>query len=253
VTPTPLSSAQWQAVKACYRDMPDEARKPIEDRVMICAHSIRERITLKPAATRDELMQLHDAARQLADKMAAISDDARNTLVSPSSPSANTLALLAQQEKAATLVRWIQPAPKGIDVQPIDREALEQFESQKSVTLAPPRRGELALSLVELQRQVALFADHAKAKAENIERGKSGADAESLAWLVQQLDYILQHYRIGQVNRSYKDDACKQFVTLLANAAAKAAGEPPYRSGSIDEAMKAVIRRRGEISPDKRG
>ena len=109
-----------------------------------------------------------------------------------------------------------------------------------------PRRDALSL-LGQRREQISALSRWMRAAADGLEAVKRGPnpDTENLKWLVQQCDYILEHHGIGPITRTYKDERPKCFVTLVANAAARAAGREPFGPGSIDEAMKRVIEIRG--------
>jgi hypothetical protein len=115
-----------------------------------------------------------------------------------------------------------------------------------------PKRDALVL-LGERQANISAIADWLQAASGKIVPGKRGADSDSLGWLVQQCDFILQHFGAGKLSRSYKQDGSSaRLIKIVSKTAAKAAGEPPYGSGSIDEALKSVIKQRGENSLRKR-
>jgi hypothetical protein len=202
--PNPLSDDEWREAQALYPNLPDQARRPLEDRVALSAHFIKTRQSSGPAETRRKLAHLRELADELSRELAeaAADDDTMMAIVSVgasdpsrgSTPRSDALSLLGQrQEQVSSLSRWMQAAADGLEA---------------------------------------------------VKRGPN-PDAENLKWLVQQCDYFLQHHGAGQITRTYKDENPKRFVTLIANASARAAGREPFGPGSIDEAMKRVIETRG--------
>jgi hypothetical protein len=109
-----------------------------------------------------------------------------------------------------------------------------------------------ALMLLDKRRsEIAELANWCKIAAGEIKPQKRGPDGENLVWLVEQCDLILQHYIRRTIARTnYKNDKYEKFITLVADAAAAAAGHRSVGGGSIDRAMKTVISRRGTDGPE---
>jgi hypothetical protein len=202
--PAPLSDDEWREVQALYPSLPDQARRPLEDRVALSAHFIRTRQSSGPAETRRKLTRLHELADELSRALAEAAADADTMMAivsvgasdpsRGSTPRRDALSLLGQrQEQVSTLSRWLQAAADRLEV---------------------------------------------------IKPGPN-PDVENLEFLVQQCDYFLQHHGVGQITRTYKDENPKRFVTLIANASARAASREPFGPGSIEGAMREVIKIRG--------
>lgn len=84
LTPAPLSDDEWREVQALYPSLPDQARRPLEDRVALSAHFIKARQSSGPAETRRKLAHLSELADELSRGLAeaAIDDETISAIVS---------------------------------------------------------------------------------------------------------------------------------------------------------------------------
>lgn len=134
----------------------------------------------------------------------------------------------------------------------------EEFDEELTVALFPQGGGVLLpVNLARFETHLTSLrqlADWIEAAETRIQPKKKGPDASHLRWLVQQLDFVLNHFVGTQLTRSENrpsqsglNDLSPSLVTRLL----KIAGEKAIGKGTIDEAIKWVISQRnnsGEVS-----
>jgi hypothetical protein len=206
--PIPFTYDEWREVRALFPKLPDEARKPMEDRIAMYVHL--DRSLTPPAERREALMHLHDLAEELHQGLSALDGE--------------------------TLMALIE-VPQHSD----DNDGVE--ERPLNYLLRGDRR-EISQLFTERQAQVAHLAIWLERAAKNVKRGRPGRDAGGFEFLLEQCDLILQHYHAGRLSRDDSNDRTKKFTRLILDAIQSATGSRPLSTGG--SAVRKTVTRRGK-------
>jgi hypothetical protein len=123
--PVPFTDEVWREVRALFPNLPDEARKPMEDRIAMYVHL--DRSSAPPAERRDVLMDLHGLAEQLLSGLTKLDGETLMALLQgngkaesqPLTPSVSPLRHMSQlfterRAQLAHLSHWLQFAAKNV-------------------------------------------------------------------------------------------------------------------------------------------
>jgi hypothetical protein len=209
--PVPFTDDAWREVRALFPKLPDDARKPMEDRIAMYVHL--DRSSAPPAERRDVLMDLHNLAEELHRGLAALDGETLMALIEvPQHPDDNG----------------------GLEDQPLNY-------------LLRGDRREISQLLTERQAQVAHLAIWLERAAKSVKRGRPGRDAGGFEFLLERCDLILQHHGAGRLSRDDKNDRTKKFTGLLLDTIQMATGERPLSTGG--SAVRKTVTRRGKKAP----
>lgn len=159
--PIPFTYDAWREVRALFPKLPDEARKPMEDRIAMYVHL--DRSLTPPAERREALMHLHDLAEELHQGLSALDGE--------------------------TLMALIE-VPQHSD----DNDGVE--ERPLNYLLRGDRR-EISQLFTERQAQVAHLAIWLERAAKNVKRGRPGRDADSTIYRKEKAGEFPKHVLVG--------------------------------------------------------
>jgi hypothetical protein len=219
----PLTDEQWKEV-AKLSGIPEtveEARHHIETTIGIFRQFQAGDLGQVPSAKiREELEALADAAKDLHDRLSKLVEVRGAYTALTSAPS---------------LYSPYSPLDRLTDFTGSHQSEHLPSSVQSMMGLDGQRRLSQVLDvLLRLPKWLLVAAHRVKAK-----RGPKAGNVYSL---VGNLDGIREHFTGKKITRSYKDDVSKKYITYVCRIA-----DPDIGDGTIEQAMKDRIKRRGRI------
>jgi hypothetical protein len=205
-----MSDDEWRTVRGPL-DLPESDRSRIGQLVGFYLFLVDERRDKPNAKTREQIEKAYHAAGALRERLNAFDQRTIETLICGLWDSSKVDALNAEDGARLLL---------GPGARRYVRESLAQALQ----------------TLKRLSDGVALLEVWLGSRASGIER-RPTRSRQNLEWLVEALDGIARE-RGTPISRSYKSRS-RDFIVSVASIA-----DPGIGQGSVDEAMKAVIKKR---------